>query len=44
MPLIGRLYPGITPLNVWQLTITWWEIYVRTARTHLEQLEAQKNA
>ena len=36
LPLIGRLYPGITPFNVWQLTLRWWETYLEVAQAHVE--------
>jgi hypothetical protein len=38
---VSHFFPGITPLNVYDLTLDWWRIYVDHARA---MLEAKKTA
>jgi len=37
--VVGRFYPGITYLNVWQLPVDGWLIYVAATRRHLAARE-----
>jgi hypothetical protein len=41
MPVIGHLFPGITPFNVWQLTLQYWLRYVEAARVQQEAARSQ---
>jgi hypothetical protein len=36
---VQHLFPGITPMTVWQVPFWCWIEYVRTAQAHLRALE-----
>jgi len=39
--MISKHFPGITPLNVYELTLDWWLVYVAHAEGILEAHEKQ---
>lgn len=39
LPIVDQHHPGITPFNVWDLTLRWWELYVSHAHAVMEARE-----
>jgi hypothetical protein len=39
MALVSHRWPGITPFNVEQLSVSWWAYYVRAAMDYQQQVK-----
>lgn len=40
---MSHYFPGITPLNVYDLTLNWWRVYVDQARAIVDAKKAAAN-
>jgi hypothetical protein len=41
LPAISHHFPGITPLNVYDLTLDWWRVYVAQVKAIADTAEKQ---
>ncbi|WP_181036363.1 hypothetical protein [Arthrobacter sp. B1805] len=42
IPTIAHVWPGITPLNVWEMRYDMWLLFVRNARVWEEERTKKK--